>query len=209
MYDEAIPMINSANEYYSKLENRNDSSSYLMSLNALKDINLKMGFYEKATQKYHQGKALNASLKDKTIEAFLDVYEGFNQYELKNYDQSINLLNSSLPALEKRSDFSRLSMADYYLGLCYYDMGEKEKGIAYFKKVDSVFVEHNYTRPRFRKAYEVMIDYYDSEDDLQGQLWAVNQLLAVDKTLNTYYKGLNSRHNKNMIQLCYYVSKNN
>ncbi|MDO5654922.1 MAG: helix-turn-helix domain-containing protein [Flavobacteriaceae bacterium] len=193
LFDEAIPLLDSSNTYYSKLETRNDSAFYLRTLIELKDTHTDLGKYEKASQMYHQGKALNASYKDATIEAFLDLYEGYNQYRQKNYAQAIDLVQSAIPQLYKKEDFSRIAMGDFYLGSIYFDMGEKEKGISYFKKMDSVFVKENYTRPRFREAYEKMLTYYEGENMPFEQLWAVNQLLAVDQTLNTYFKNISTR----------------
>lgn len=192
MYDEALPMIDSANRYYAKLENQNDSSLYLYSLNAMKDIHMDLGNYNKATQLYYQGKSLNTAYQNANIEALLDLYEGYNQYQQQNYPKAIELVHAAMPEFEKKEDFSRTSMADFYLGLCYFDMGENEKGIRYFKKMDSVFVKEHYTRPRFRVAYEKMIQYYQQNNQPKEQLWAVNQLLAVDDKLNSYYHDLSS-----------------
>lgn len=190
LYTDAIPMVDSANRYFSKFETRSDSSFYLYSLNAIKDMYIDLGKYERATQLYHKGKMINTSYKDKNIAALLDLYEGYNLYKQKHYTDAIRLIENSIPYLEKKEDFSRTSMADFYLGLCYFDMGNTTQGIAYFMKMDSVFEQKQYTRPRFRKAYEKMINYYEEKKQSQKQLWAINRLLAVDEQLNTYYKGI-------------------
>lgn len=87
-------------------------------------------------------------------------------------------------------------MADFYLGLCYYDIGKKDKAIYHFKKMDSTFMKENYTRPVFRKAYEKMINYYELKKQKNEQLWAVNQLISVDETLNSYFRNLSGRLKK-------------
>ena len=196
MFDEAIPMIDSANRYYSKLQSNGDTIFYLYSLNALKDINVQLGNYTTATQQYYQGKQLNAIYQDDVLEALLDLYEGFNLYEQKEYRASINIISNSLPRLYRKEDFSRIAMADYYLGMNYLALGEEEKGILFLKKMDSIYTKENFTRPRFRKGYEALINHFEKEKNTQEQLWAINQLLAVDSTLNAYYKGLGSQLKK-------------
>lgn len=90
MTDEAILMIDSANHYFSKLETKNDSSFYLYSLNSLKKIQVNLGNYDKATQMYHQGKAVNTVFKNDLIESLLDLYEGFNQYKKEIMTMQLN-----------------------------------------------------------------------------------------------------------------------
>lgn len=193
LFHEAIPMIDSVNRYHEKFENYNDSSSYLYSLNALKDMHVQLANYQKATEMYHRAKMVNIGLKDITLDALIDLYEGFNQYKQKNYSKALNLLEKSRPTLQRFNDFSRTAMADYYLGMCYFEMGNPKEGIEYLKKMDSVFVKENYTRPRFEKAYITLIQYYKDNNKPNEQLWAMEQLLSVRETLNTYFKGLSTK----------------
>ncbi|SCY96364.1 hypothetical protein SAMN02927903_03122 [Flavobacterium caeni] len=122
--------------------------------------------------------------------------EGINQFFRKNYSISIGKLNETLPSFIKNKDFAGETVTCFYLGKNYWALNQREKAMQYFLKVNKAFIERNYIYPYLRESFEITIDYYKSENDLQAQLKYIDQLLLADKYLTNNYKYLYGRIHK-------------
>jgi AraC-like DNA-binding protein len=67
--------------------------------------------------------------------------------------------------------------------------------MAYFKKVDAIFKKTNDLYPETRPTYEILIDYYKASGDTKNQLYYIEQLLKLDRVLDTNYKYLSQKIN--------------
>jgi AraC-like DNA-binding protein len=76
---------------------------------------------------------------------------------------------------------------NYYLGNSYYKLGQKEKGLHYFKKNDSILNVTNDLYPSLIPAYEYLINDRKENKDLKGQLYYTNQLLKIDSIVDKDY----------------------
>lgn len=122
--------------------------------------------------------------------------EGINQYKIKKYQKAIKLLEETVPEIEKRNDYISQTITWFYLGKCYWELNEKDKAASYFLKTDQLITDKNFIRPDLRENYELLIEYYSSDNNLEQQLQYINKLLAVDKILNNNYKYLSYKIHK-------------
>ncbi len=116
--------------------------------------------------------------------------QGINDYFLNHYDETIRKIEEQLPYLYENEDFAWATVGDFYIGKAYWDKNEKEKAISYFEKVNEVFENQSYTHPDFRESYEMVINYYKSQNDKENQLKYIEQLVKADRVYNQSYKHL-------------------
>lgn len=185
-YDEAIALLKQCIEYFKEENDR----AYLNSIHSLGVCYNKIGKYDWSSAANQLGIKEGWRLENLEMESYFTHSEGINQYFKNNYSKSIKDLTATLPAMRSNNDFANETVAYFYLGKCYWSLNEKEKGIAYFKKVDTAFVQKKYTRPDLREGYELLIDYYKKHNDTKSQLYYINQLLKVDHILGQNYKYL-------------------
>ncbi|MFD0863468.1 helix-turn-helix domain-containing protein [Sungkyunkwania multivorans] len=122
-------------------------------------------------------------------DAFLDYYEGNHALADKKFD----LLEKKFDNKDEESYLETYDLIDFYVyrGMVKSKLGEKQKGIDYFLKVDSIFKRLNYTSPKSRLAYMGLIKHYKSLGDYKKQLFYINELLSIDSVLVKEYKSTN------------------
>ncbi len=123
-------------------------------------------------------------------EHYIIFKQGINDYLLNNYDEAIRKIQEKLPYLYENEDFAWATRGNFYIGKAYWDQNEKEKAIVYFESVDEVFENKGYTHPDFRENYELLIGYYESQNDKDNQLKYIKQLVRADSVYNQNYKYL-------------------
>lgn len=109
--------------------------------------------------------------------------EGINDYSRKNYSESINKIESSLDAIIENKDFANVAIGNFYIGKSYWSLNKKEKAVEHFQIVDNIFKEKKYLRPDLRQAFELLINYYKTNNNLDNQLYYIDQLLKADTLL--------------------------
>jgi AraC-like DNA-binding protein len=120
------------------------------------------------------------------MKAYFILCEGINQYTKKKYTASIDSINKAIPTMIEYDDISNIIDSNFYLGKSYYDLGNKEKAIPFFKKTDSILATLN-SIPQYKhvKTYEYLKDYYKEINDLPNQNKYLNKLNTVlDNYLN-------------------------
>ena len=122
--------------------------------------------------------------------------EGINSYFLKNYRKAAAEIQSSLPGIQSYDDFAYISIGNFYIGKSHVALDEMEKALPHFIKVDEIFNLHNYLRADLREVYEILIKYYKGRNDLEKQLYYIDQLLKADKLLYETNKYLISKIHK-------------
>lgn len=185
-YDEAIALFRECIDFFKEENDR----AYLNSLHSLGLCYNRIGNYAWCTITNQTGIEEGRRLENLEMEPYFIHSEGVNLYGRKEYREAIAKLSSALPHIIKYKDFANEAVAYFYIGRSYWSMDQKEKAVAYFKKVDSIFMDKDYTRPDLREGYENLIDYYKNNKDTDSQLFYINQLLKVDKVLGKNYKYL-------------------
>lgn len=180
-------------ERYLKGEN---IRAYLNTLHALSLCYNKSEKYKLSSETNSLGLKKGIELEDTGMAYYFHHSEGINHYALHHYKKAIEQLQNVLPDIIANHDFANEALANFYIGRSYWALQQKEKAVAYFKKVDSAFDKHRYAHPDIREAYELLIRYYEQQDNTTLQLHYVKKLLKIDQVLHSNYKYLSGRIHK-------------
>lgn len=115
---------------------------------------------------------------------------GLNLFQEKQFQKSINLLKPSVTIIAANDDFANEATINYYIGLNYWHLEDKEQAVVFFKKIDTIFKNHNYSNPEIKDAYTYLINHYRQQGNVKEELHYTNQLLDVMKYLQVEYKQL-------------------
>ena len=96
--------------------------------------------------------------------AYFQKCKGISQLRQGNYPASITNLEKSIPEIKRNNDFAWLSAVYYFLGQNYMKLGETNKGLAYYQKVDSIFRIENFIFPEVGEVYHELTKFYLQED---------------------------------------------
>ena len=175
----------------------NNQKGYLNSLHQMIICYQQLGNYKQAE------KLTETGLKTVPKDSFFDIEKsyfykcrGITDFNQKSYQNSINDFDLSLPELIKINDFTWASVAYFYRGLSYSKLGNEQKALADYEKVDSIFNKYKFLLPELRKNYEELITYYKKKDDPKQELYYTNQLLKADSIISTDFKSLSTRIHK-------------
>jgi len=178
-YDEAIALFRECIDYFKEENDR----AYLNSLHSLGLCYNRIGNYAWCTVTNQTGIEEGRKLENLEMEPYFIHSEGVNLYGRKEYRKAIQKLAGVLPDIIRYRDFANVSVAYFYMGRSHWSMDQKEKAIAYFKKVDAVFQSEGYIRPDLREGYELLIGYYKAQEDIESQLFYMKRLLEADRVL--------------------------
>lgn len=191
-YDEAISLLLECVGYF---KNKNPRP-YLNSLHSLGLCYNRIGNYGLCSQTNALGLSESIRLDNNEMNPYFTHSEAVNQYFKNNYRSAITNLTLTLPLIVKNKDFASESIAYFYIGKSFWHLKNYDLAVPYFQKVDQLFKDKGYINPDLREVYELLIKYYKTKDNLQGQLNCINQLLKADNLLNESYKYLVSKIHK-------------
>jgi AraC-like DNA-binding protein len=185
-YDEAISLLKECVVYFK----RNHPRPYLNSLHSLGLCYTKIGDYGLCTDTNELGLSESKILENTEMNTYFIHSQGINEFFKKNYGLAIKNIESSLGEIAKNNDFANEAVGNFYIGKSYWELQKPEKALLYLQKADQIFNAKGYIRPDLREVYELMIAYYKTNDDPKAQLYAIEQLLKADSSLNETYKYL-------------------
>lgn len=191
-YEEAAALFKECIDYFGQDEkSHNMQRGYVSSLQGL------AWSYTKTNRIAESSELLATALRSAERAKFseLDTHypvfrQGINDYFLGKYDSALYKIEQKMPFLLENEDFAWASVGQFYIGKSYWDRGDRERAIGYFKKIDEVFESKNYTHPDLRNAYELLINYYKSQGDKDKQIRYIEQLVRVDSFYIQNYKHL-------------------
>ena len=191
-YDEAISLLTECVDHFKNEAPR----PYLNSLHALGLAYNKIGNYGKCTQTNLLGLSESERLGNKDMIPYFIHSEAVNQFFKEDYNDAIKNLKTVSDPIRKYEDFASESISCFYIGKSYWKLKKYKDAVSYFLKVDQIFKSHGYIRPDLREAYELLIKYYKTQNNLDSQLYCIDQLLLADNYLNETYKYLVSKLHK-------------
>jgi len=173
-----------------------DSIRYLTTMSTLVSVYTKQNLIKKAIDLNNQGLTLSSIYHPNQI--LFENNKGILKYFNKEYRESIKYLEKTLPYLSDPDNFvffdlTKLIETYFYLGKSYFNISQNEKGLKYYKKVDSIVQSSNYLTPEIIPAFYEIIEYYKSEEDKKNQLLYINKLLYHDSILDKKSKNLSDR----------------
>ena len=187
-YEEAISIFRECTDYFKKSNTR----AYLNSLHSLGICYKLVGNHGLCTETNELGISEGIRIGNRDMEHYFVFSEGVNQCLIHNYRIAIDKLQAAMIGIRANKDFSNEMVGYFYLGKAYWGLGDQEKAVAYFKKLDQIYRQRGYMRPDLRGAYELLISYYKEKGMLPEQLLYVEKLLEVDRKLHqthTYLQG--------------------
>jgi tetratricopeptide (TPR) repeat protein len=187
-YSEAIITLKECATFFKN----EDPIGYVNSLHALSLCYNKMGKYDKCSATNAIG--LKAAEKISLLDRSYFIHsEGINQFSKKNYGKAIKMISEALPLIIKNHDFANEASGYFYIGKSYLALGNTNEALNYFRKVDRIFVEKNYTRPDLRENFEILINHYKQEGNTKVQLHYVEKLIKADSILSRNFKYLSGK----------------
>lgn len=191
-YHEAISLFKECVTYFKE---QNDHA-YVNSLYSLGQCYSRVNKYQLSSQINQIGIKAAIQFEIFRMKSYFLFSEGINQSFKHNYVDAIKKLSLALPDIKSNKDFANETLAYFYIGKNYWSQNQKEKAVAYFKKVDIIFQQQNYISPELREAYELLIDYSLIKNDKKAHLLYVDQLLKIDQLLEHNYKYLSGKITK-------------
>lgn len=194
-YEKALSFFTQTASYYKNQNSYNDLRGYINSIryigrcyfnlhNYLEVENvLKIGFKQKERLKPRHQELNNA---------YFSLLNGQNLFAQKQYKTSLEQLQKALPVIKNNDDFANEHLAYLYIGKTLWQLNEKEAAVEQFKKVDYLYDEKEYSDLNLLEAYDYLIAYYKTTNNLKTQLFYTEKLLTVSKNLQKQYKGLSN-----------------
>lgn len=166
---------------------------YMYSLMSYIDTNTKLGKLD--ANKALLQEAFNYIKANKASKylPYFTTSEGVNLYSGKKYELSILKFQE---ALLQFNDQTFHYTINFYLGLSYWQLGNRDEAIKYFKSIDKQYTKSGKLDPQFRPTYEYLIKYYQEAGDKNLTLEYVKKLMNLDRTYEKTYKYLYTTLNK-------------
>lgn len=200
--DEALALFEKCRMHYNKKKNStdlpnlsyNNKKGYLNSLHQNISCLIELSRLKEAALLVTEGLRETSGDIDFYIErSYFYKLQGIIDFKIKNYDKAISNFNNALAGVEKKNDFTNASAIYFYKGKSLLNKNEMVESVEYFKKVDSIFKEHEFILPEVRENYEILINYSKRAGDNKMELYYTTQLLKVDHVLSADFKYLSDK----------------
>lgn len=191
-YNEAIALFRQCCAFYIS----DDPYAYANSLHSLALCYSRTGSIGLSVKTAELASQVSKEIKYEKLTPYIAQLEGVNLFYKSDYSAAIQKLEHALKAIRQDEDFANEAVAYFYIGKAYKAIKRTDKAIAYFKKIDSIFMEKEYIHPELRESYELLIDYYTSRDEIKAALPYIRRLLIIDKELKENFQYLNQKVHK-------------
>ncbi len=198
-YIEAKEKLLISKKYFEENFNRKETGKdypmmFFYSTVLLIDVNNTLGKQSENSDLYQDAyKKIKLNKNFQVYKPYFFYCEGVGAYKNRNCHLAIIKLNE---ALKNNNDSFNHFAEVYYLGLTYWKLNQKEKAINYFLKLDKDYYKDKRQDPKFRPAYELLIQYYKEKGNTEKQLKYINKLLFLDHSYEKNYKYLFAKINK-------------
>ncbi len=201
-YDEALEIFNECIRYFeTKLSDKlhknllfNNRKGYFNSLHQAIVCYQMLDKNGQADKLLKEGIKTLPDSKDFYLEkSYFNKSIGISEFRKKNYNKAIEYFDQSLPELIKVNDFTWISYIYYYKGKSYEILGNHDKEVENYKKVDSIFNKNTFILPELRTNYEELIEFYKKRENHKEELYYTNQLLKADSIIAADFKYLSTR----------------
>ena len=191
--EEAISAFKFSSKHYAK---SNYMAALLGTYYAIGDSYRFLGKIDSSLHYNRLGHRLSLENDDNVNLNYFLLNIGATLSDKKELQASQEKLMKVLPNIIELGDKPNIAMCHFFLGRNYKDLNKEEKSLYHFKQMDSVFLEINDLHPELRQGYEVLINHYKGNKDLESQLTYVNRVLSLDSILHKNYRYLDKKLSK-------------
>lgn len=93
----------------------------------------------------------------KLVRSYFHESRGISEFRRGNYERSMEELGKALPAIERNGDFAWASVIYFYQGKNQMKLGQQQKAMGFFKKVDSVYRRQNFMFAELCENYNFLM----------------------------------------------------
>ncbi|MFN3773472.1 helix-turn-helix domain-containing protein [Cloacibacterium normanense] len=192
-YDEALIHFNSCIQFFESqlksdlhpIEIFNHKKGYLNSVHQANVCYRSLHHHKKSDSLIALGLTHSMNQKDFIIEYnYFLKSKGVSLYYKGQYKKALPYLSESLKGLVKVDDFVWVSVNYFFQGKSLLSLNRKDLAIKKFEKIDSIFNKHQFILPELRNNYEILINIYKKENNVDKQLYYMKQLIKADRIIN-------------------------
>ncbi|WP_430410620.1 helix-turn-helix domain-containing protein [Kordia sp.] len=188
-YRESIELSKGVMLYFEK---QNRKTGYLDVIFSLASSYSKFKLSDSSTYFNKLGYKKSIEFKDTLMQNYFILNEGINQISKNNYKVALDSILKSTPKITEANDIANIIISKYYTGLAYNKLGNIDKSIIYLKEMDSLLVNSGEIIQEARNGYEILIDYYKSENKIDDQLFYIDRLIKFDSINYDSYRKLST-----------------
>lgn len=166
-FDEALDLLKECRDYFRD----RSTPGYLNTLHLLGRCHGQMKNYGLSSEINLLGIAEGKRLGNMGLAMYFVQSEGINHALKGNYPLALVRLDSSLKAIRlKKNDFANEVLGEFYLGKSHWGLGNRERAVEYFKKVDTSFRERGYIKEELLDTYTHLTEHYGALGNQELQL---------------------------------------
>jgi YesN/AraC family two-component response regulator len=194
--DDALDIFKENLSFSRKHQDSLPKKYYLTAISSIASVYNEKQLTDSATYYNKLGIKEASKVKDEFYYNHFVANQGITHFYKKDFRTAIDSLEKYIPFFEKNKNkealyLEELSFIYYYSGESYFKSNYIDRAIDYFKKVDTIFKETQFTFPSQRSTYVKLINYYKEKKDYQSQLTYINQLIKYDSILHANESYLN------------------
>lgn len=196
--DEALDLYKECFTYYKtkKIRTPEYSFTYQLVIFALADAYKAIRQSDSATYYNKLGYKESELTKNYHNNSLFTLNEGANLVMKKKYNIALDSINKAFPKMIFYKDYGNILASYYYLGKAYDGLGNKKKAVKSFIKVDSMYKITKRITPEFIDGYPYLIKHYKNNGDKENQLKYLTRYIDIDSVLETNYKELSKKLQK-------------
>ena len=179
-YDEALKLFSDCKTYYEQNFDKKNINLLINSVFGISSTHLKQGKLDSCQYYNKMGIALSQKHNNTHFVNYFWLNNYATDFRNHQYSKAIKGIEKLTSFLKENEDMTNLAIAYYFIGASYYKTGQKEKGISYLIKMDSIYQAKPYILYDERLGYDILIEYYGTSKDYKNQLLFVQKTIKID-----------------------------
>lgn len=182
----------------------NNEAGYYNSIYRLSTCYRNIGMYAQEDSLIDMGLQKLKNVDDHLLEyGCLQTGKGVQLLRKRNKAEALKHLKLSRDILLNNQDYNSLTIIYYYLGKVYWLQENRTESLRYLNKVDSMIHKFHFISPEIRSNYQYLIADAKQNDNVDRQLYYIDQLLKMDSILIADFPMMASKiyHKYDSVQL--------
>lgn len=162
----------------------NNEAGYFNSIYRLSNCYRNLGWYSQEDSLIDVGLHKLKNINDHLLEyGYLQTGKGVQLLRKGNKAEALKHLKLSRDILLNNQDYNSLTIIYYYLGKVYWSQENRTESLRYLNKVDSMIHKFHFISPEISSNYQYLIADAKQNDNVDRQLYYIDQLLKMDSIL--------------------------